>query len=173
MSDFIKVKLVQIIDESNRHIKRMLSAYKKMQSFMPLDFEKYESLTEDQIEHLDQFVFRFSKLQDSMGEKLFSTFLLNLEEDVKSKTFIDILNRLEQLGLLYREDWTYLRKLRIGIAHEYSTNTDEIIENLNELFLKAKVLYQIFVKIKDFTLENIVDKAQFENKYLLKTLDFN
>ncbi len=39
---------------------------------------------------LDQFIFRFSKFQDSMGNKLFPTLLINLGEDITSKPFIVI-----------------------------------------------------------------------------------
>lgn len=41
----------------------------------------------------------FSKLQDTMGE------------EVKSKPFIDRLNRIEELGILYKNDWMDLRKV--------------------------------------------------------------
>ncbi len=63
---------------------------------MPLDRQKYEQLTEDEIEHIDQFLFRFAKLQDAMGQKLFKNIMLFLDEEIENKPFIDILNRMEK-----------------------------------------------------------------------------
>ena len=61
---------------------------------------RYESLTEDDIEHIDQMLYRFSKLQDAMGERTFPALLEWLEEDIKPMTTIDRLNRLEEIGAL-------------------------------------------------------------------------
>jgi hypothetical protein len=46
-------------------------AAKKMVLFMPLNADRYLALTEDEIEHIDQFFFRFTKSQNNIGEKLF------------------------------------------------------------------------------------------------------
>src|SRR3989337_1047363 len=75
----------------------------------------------DEIEHIDQMVYRFSKLQDSIGERLFKSLLMFLEEDVTNKPFLDILNRLEQLEILpSKDEWLKLRKVRNELSHEYS-----------------------------------------------------
>lgn len=116
----------------------MISAFKKMSPFMPFDTESYASLNEDCIEHIDQFIFRFSKLQDAMGEKLFFTLLSIIDENVKSKTFLDILNRLEELNLLESFEWKSLRELRNQIAYEYSTRIDELVDSINIPYSKAK-----------------------------------
>lgn len=46
------------------------------------------------------FFSRRTKLQESIGGRLFKAVLLFLEEDVVNRPFIDILNRLEQLEIL-------------------------------------------------------------------------
>lgn len=69
--DISKQKLLQAIEECNKHIHRMLYAYHNMAQLMPLDAATYDNLTDDQVEHIDQFIFRFAKLQDAMGERLF------------------------------------------------------------------------------------------------------
>ncbi|MDD5460316.1 MAG: hypothetical protein PHG00_01585 [Methylococcales bacterium] len=77
----------------------MNSAYLKISVFMPLDANKYEQLTDDEIEHIDQFLFRFAKLQDSIGDRLFILILEFLkEENIRNKRFIDILNDSNSLG---------------------------------------------------------------------------
>ncbi len=95
-----KIKHEQILNECERHIKRLNSAYSKMQLFIPLNENKYISLTEDEIEHIDQFLYRFAKLQDAIGQRLFKSVLLVLGKEVEGKSFIDIFNKLEQLGIM-------------------------------------------------------------------------
>ena len=83
-------RIEKLIVECDKHLKRINSAYLKMSVFMPLDARKYERLTDDEMEHIDQFLFRFAKLQDAMGEKLFLLILEFLkEENTRNKPFID------------------------------------------------------------------------------------
>lgn len=95
MNDYRALKLLESFAECTRHSQRMLGAYKKVSLIFPLDVNKYRILTDDEIEHIDQMVYRFSKLQDSRGERLFKSVLMFLEEDIKNKPFLDVLNRLE------------------------------------------------------------------------------
>ena len=50
--------------ECCKHKDRMLYAWAKIKHALPLDGAKYEVLTEDEIAHIDQYLFRFAKLQD-------------------------------------------------------------------------------------------------------------
>ena len=101
------------------------------------------------LEHIDQFLFRFSKLQDAMGEKLFVSMLEFLqEENPKSKPFIDTLNRLEQIGLLEdKNTWLELRKISNNIAHQYEDEPKQASEALNAIYAVKPTLesiYQLF-----------------------------
>lgn len=104
MNDYQALKLLEVFAECARHSSRMLSAHNKVSSIFPLDVNRYRSLTDDEIEHIDQMVYRFSKLQDSIGERLFKSILMFLEEDVRNKPFLDVLNKLEQLEILPSKD---------------------------------------------------------------------
>ena len=157
--NFKENKLLEQIDECNGHIKRMIRAYKKMTPFMPLNISSYDQLTEDQIEHIDQFLFRFSKLQDAMGEKIFKTVIDCTGEGIKKMTYIDILNRLEELDILKTLEWQGLRELRNITAHEYPTMKTEIIENLNLLYEKSVLMHSIFLKIKGFIFNKVLSVA--------------
>ena len=152
--NIIKEKLQKIFYECDKHILRINSAAKKMSNIIPLTKQKYINLTEDEIEHIDQFLFRFSKLQDSIGEKLFKTILLYLEEKVENKPFIDILNRLEKLELL--DDvavWKELRDDRNELAHNYDDDPDETSEVINKLYNKRSLLIDIYQQIKSYYLK--------------------
>ena len=130
----LEEKLIMILYECNQHIKMIANSYAKIQVYLPLDKEKYLSFGLEKIGYIDQYLFRFSKLQDSMGEKLFSTMLILLGEDYSKKPFIDLLNRLEKLGLLYKDKWLSLRKVRNDVAHEYSFNIEELVDSLNNIY---------------------------------------
>jgi hypothetical protein len=169
----IETKLLLILAEDKKHLTRLIWAYKKIVLFMPLNVNSYTNLTENEISYLDQFLYRFSKLQDSMGEKLFITVLILLDENIKNKAFIDILNRLEQLGLLIANDWRELRKIRNSIAHEYSLNQLELINNLNNIFTKTVILYQIYKNIYEFSKNKFLFIKQNENEFNINITELN
>ena len=171
--NILNLKLLDIISECNKHIKRIIWAYEKIKLFLPKNKKEFEELSEDNITYIDQFLFRFSKLQDAMGEKLFKLILLTTGENVKNKTFIDILNRLEELNLINKDKWLYLRNLRNSTNHEYSGEIEEIIIDLKDLLDNTKFLYNYFCNIKKFIFNNIVKYDEIDlNKYAIDTLEF-
>ena len=146
----INPRMDKLIAECDKHVKRMSYAYSKMALFMPLDISRYQLLSDDEVEHIDQFLFRFSKLQDALGEKLFVLMLeLLQEENPKSKPFIDTLNRLEQIGLLENKNtWLELRKIRNTIAHQYEDEPKQASEALNAIYTVKPTLESIYQLIK-------------------------
>jgi len=146
----IKLRTEKLISECDKHVQRMSYAYTKMALFMPLDPSRYQALSDDEVEHIDQFLFRFSKLRDAMGEKLFVSMLEFLqEENPKSKPFIDTLNRLEQIGLLEdKNTWLELRKLSNNIAHQYEDEPKQASEALNAIYAVKPILESIYQLIK-------------------------
>ena len=69
-------RLQRLFKECDMYIYRIKQVKKKMEPFMPLNQERYKNLTDDAVEHIDQFLFRFGKLQDAMGQKLFRLVLM-------------------------------------------------------------------------------------------------
>ena len=67
----------------------------------------------------DQIVFRFTKLQDAMGERLVPATLASLLEPYENRPVRDRLDRLEKLGYLDVGDWLRWREMRNRLAHEY------------------------------------------------------
>ena len=155
-----KTKCDIIITECDKHIKRMNSASEKIQYLMPLNVDGYNSLTEDDITYFDQLFFRFSKLQDAIGEKFFPAILLFLKEkNITSKPFIDILNRLEKLNLLDdKNQWLKLREIRNELSHEYDDNAPGMTAAINHVFENKNILIDIYLKIQNFYSERTKDK---------------
>ncbi len=72
----------------------------------------------DDAERVEAFVARFSRLQDTLGDKLLPVVLTALGEPVGA--VIDNLDRAERLGLIPgADDWMAARRLRNRMVHEY------------------------------------------------------
>jgi len=138
--------------ECDKHEEKIRIAQKNLFILMPLSYEKYRSLNDVEISFIDQLIFRFSKLQDSIGEKIFPGILILSGEETKKKTFIDILNRIEELEIVDKEKWLQLRESRNEIAHEYSFNSDEVVIAINKIFTAADDLLNIYHSAKNFCL---------------------
>ncbi len=145
---------VEKLHECKQHKKRLLEAQARLELIMPLDTEQYNDLDGLQVSVIDQMIFRFSKLQDTIGEKVFPSILELNGKSVKKMTFIDRLNRLEELELLYKDEWMALRKDRNEIAHEYSFNQEEIVDSINLIFKRVYDLLKIYDDIFAYCLHH-------------------
>jgi hypothetical protein len=67
----------------------------------------------------DQIIYRFTKLQDAMGERLVPATLAWLREPHEDWSMRDRLDRLERLGFLDVDAWLQWRDVRNRLAHEY------------------------------------------------------
>ena len=129
----------------------MQFAYGKISPFFPITKERILKLKEDEISYIDQIIYRFFKLQDAIGHKLFKAVLMYLGEDVLNKSAIDIFNRLEQLEIIENyEIWKDLRDLRNELAHEYEEDEKETAEKLNTLFEKKPDLEKYLKDIRNY-----------------------
>ena len=72
----------------------------------------------------DQILYRFSKLQDTMGERLIPATLGWLQEPHEAWPMRDRLDRLEKLGYLDVDPWLQWRDVRNRLAHEYPDAAD-------------------------------------------------
>lgn len=106
-------------------------------------------MDEETIQAVDQFIYRFSKLQDTVGEKLIKSVFSLYEENVEKFTFIDILNRLEKVEILNVKDWRELRDIRNELSHNYDDDPLDSSIILNKLYQKVEALESVYQKIKD------------------------
>ncbi len=145
----IKERLQREFDICERHIMRIREALVCLNVQIPISQACYEALTEEQIRCIDQFIFRFSKLQDAIGAKIFRYILEILDEDVAAMPMRDVLNLLERYRLIASaEEWLYIRELRNEIAHDYPLMENELLSIINELISKTDTLIKIFTNLK-------------------------
>ncbi len=153
MSKDIRASLQEKLYECNQHVQKITTAKQYLQNIMPLTLHSYQQLDDVQKSFIDQLIFRFSKLQDSMGEKLFPAVLILAEEDVKKKTFLDVLTRLEELGLVTRQEWLRLREVRNEIAHEYTSNQTNVVASIVMIYEQSDSLIELYQRIVSFMVE--------------------
>lgn len=136
--------------ECNKHVEKLNDAKDYLKSIMPLSVEEYLKIDKIQSSFIDQLNFRFSKLQDTIGESILKGILIKSKENVEKMTFLDILNRLEKLDILDKNIWLELREVRNEIAHEYSFNQDEVVDNINLIYNKIDELISVYQELLKF-----------------------
>jgi hypothetical protein len=149
-------KLTETIKICDLHYQRMIFAYENIEKYFPLTETSFSQISSLEMALFDQLIYRFSKLQDSMGSRLFKQLLDALEEDISGLPFIDILHKMEKLKLLDQaRDWIVLRQTRNTISHEYPFFKEIQIEELNLLPEQVERLVSIWLKLKEFTLHRL------------------
>ncbi len=140
--------LKQISKELEIHFRRIDALIPEIKSYLPFKESDFDDI--EKIKTIDSFIYRFSKVQDRMGEKFFPLVLAELYEYKSTMALIDVLHRLEKLELLPSTDqWIEYRKLRNILTHEYPDNKDEIIEAINasiEAYLDMKKVYHTMLE---------------------------
>jgi uncharacterized protein with HEPN domain len=144
-------KVYDNLNESQKHLLRLENAFVALSSHysFPLTMDEFKKIV-NCIEHLaysDQIIYRFSKLQDCMGAKLFKSVLLYEGENV-NKPFLDILNRLEAIDIIKVDEWFEIRDLRNEIAHDYEENDEIAINILNTIYKLKSELKEILEAIE-------------------------
>jgi hypothetical protein len=110
----LKDKLTETLAICDIHHQRMMFAFENVKKYFPLSESNFGQISQLEMALFDQLIYRFSKLQDSMGTRLFKQLLEALEEDVSGLPFIDILYKMEKLNLLENaKDWVKLRQNEI------------------------------------------------------------
>jgi uncharacterized protein YkuJ len=132
-----KQKVEDNLKESYKHLDRLDGAFAELSNSFkfPIDKHSFEEMTSStqSLAYRDQIIYRFSKLQDCMGAKLFKLVLLSQGENV-NKPFLDILNQLEKINIIDVDEWFEIRDLRNEIAYDYEDNDLEAIEILNTIY---------------------------------------
>lgn len=157
LTEELNDKLKETLAIGDLHHQRMLFAYTNLRQFFPLTELIFSQMSPMELALFDQLIYRFSKLQDSMGSRLFKQLLELLEEDISGLPFLDILHKMEKLNLLDNaKDWVVLRQIRNTISHEYPFYKEVQMEELNLLPAEIEKLSAIWNKLKTYTMQRLV-----------------
>ena len=131
------------------HAGRLQAALSKTTHLVPFTANNVSTLNDSDSAFLEVVTSRFAKLQDTLGQKVFSLVLKNVGEDILDKTFIDILNMFEKFGFIENADfWVTLRQTRNAIAHEYPDNLEKLAVDLNAVYCQSKLLLTYWEELK-------------------------
>ena len=104
--------------ECDRHCAALVEALNEWRALPPPDVNALES--ERSWRHLtDRILYRFTKLQDAVGERLLPATLGWLQEPYEDWPMRDRLDRLHKLNYLDADSWITWRSVRNRLAHEY------------------------------------------------------
>ena len=142
-------KLKLHLEESNIHIDRLHCVLNVLEKLYPLTTETIEILSLENKDKLDVLAFRFSKLQDLLGTKIFREYLEVLQYPVEDKNFLELLKELDKQNIIDIDIWSEFRGIRNSISHDYPFDEDEKVEAINYLIKNVKYLINITKKIKD------------------------
>jgi len=145
----IEKRLELHLEESNIHIDRLNDVLKTLKHLYPLTVDKLEMIPVEIKDKLDVLAFRFSKLQDLLGSKIFREYLVVLQYPTEDKNFLELLKELEKEKLINIDKWSEFRGVRNSISHDYPSEEDEKIEAINYLIENVEYLINIIKKIKE------------------------
>lgn len=146
-----------ILQKVELHKSRAKLAIEEIKEWSSINNEIFEDF--EKIKTIDTFIYRFIKLQDMMGEKLFKVFLDEIGEYKSNMSLLDILDKLEKFEVI--EDsykWMEYRKLRNKLTHEYPNNEEDVIEGI----LLSIDVFEEIIKI----INNIVEYMNKRTKIL-------
>ena len=143
--------LNEILEKVELHRKRAKQALDELTSWNGIDCKVFEDF--EKIKTIDIFIYRFIKLQDMMGDKLFKIFLDKIGEYKDNMSLLDVLDKLEKLEIIDEAvTWMEYRKLRNKLTHEYPNNEQDIIDGILisvDVFSEIETILQRIVNYKD------------------------
>lgn len=141
----IEKRLENYFIEAAKHIDLINEA----KEVITLPIKDYNNLSSLEKFAINALIFRFSKLQDLLGTKIFRSFLEFNKFEVEDKSFLILLKEIEKEGIVDIDTWDEFRKIRNNIAHEYPGEEEEALEALELLIKKSDLLVKIAEKIKE------------------------
>jgi uncharacterized protein with HEPN domain len=149
-----------IIEKVNLHKKRCKSALLEIRQWDELDCEIFEDF--EKIKTIDTFIYRFIKLQDIIGEKLFKVFLDEIGEYKDNMSLLDIVDKLEKFEIIHSAySWMEYRKLRNKLTHEYPNNEEDVIDGI---ILAMDAFSKIECIVENIINHKTISKIKSKNK---------
>ncbi len=152
--------LNSMIETAFLHLKRANISLEQIKIFKLED--SFNEEDDEIIKTIDAFIFRYTKLQDFVGDKLFKRLLAAIGEYKSNMSYIDVLDKLEKLEIISSSDnWINFRQLRNQLTHEYPDNISDIIDGIKLAIDYFEVLKNDLYSIKEY----IYNKKLIDDKY--------
>jgi uncharacterized protein with HEPN domain len=139
-----QIKLTTYFQEATKHITLIEESLEELKT----PIQEYETLSRIEKFALNALIFRFAKLQDLLGAKVFRSYLEYNGYNTQGISYYDILREIEKEEIVDIDTWSELRELRNKIAHDYPEELDEMIESINLFISRSKEIVVISKKIE-------------------------
>lgn len=148
MTDQSRFMLEDAWRQCERHLHHLRHALGALSALLPVTPASLSLMDDEIVQDWDQFVLRFTKLQDAIGTRLLPAVLTFLQEPYEDRPMLDKLNRLEKLGFLPNvELWNALRAIRNHFAHDYPQDDALKAAYLNEAVSAVPQMEALLAKI--------------------------
>ncbi len=141
-------KFLLHIEEAGVHVKRLQDTLPILKKMYPLNKGDFAFLSPDEQDKLDVLSFRFAKLQDLLGTKIFREYLSAMHYPVEDKNFLELLKELDKEKIVDMDLWSEFRGVRNSISHDYPSEEDEKADAINYLVEHIEQLIEITEKIR-------------------------
>lgn len=126
-----------------RHAQILMQALRDMPR--PLTEQHLQNPAPELLRLVDQFVLRFTKLQDTMGTHVLRQFVAHeFSEPIEDAPFSEVLGVLEREGIFAAHAWGLQRGVRNALTHEYPEDLLRIVLALNDAQYRAQQLIEWF-----------------------------
>lgn len=144
-------KLEPTLRECRLHERRMAYALGQLAGKLPVTAEQWADMDDETVADVDQLLFRYNKLQDAIGQRLFPAILMLGGDWSEDQTFLDKLDLLEKLGAISSaQQWNELRAIRNKLTHEYPDAPELNAANLNQVVDSIEALRATLDQAEEF-----------------------
>lgn len=151
-------KLEPALRECRLHERRLAYALEQLSGKLPVTAVQWAELGDETVADVDQLLFRYNKLQDAMGQRLFPAILMLGGDWSEDQTFLDRLDLLEKLGAISSaQQWNEIRAIRNKLTHEYPDAPELNAANLNRVVDSIVALRATLDQAEDFA-RRLVDR---------------
>lgn len=149
MTDVILLRLLDAWRQCERHLHHLHHALAAITPLLPVLPDRVAAMDDETVQDWDQFILRFTKLQDAMGARLYPALLAYLQEPYEDRPMLDKLHRLEKLAFLESVDeWHTLRAVRNHFAHDYPEDDALKAAYLNEAVGAVQILNALLARVE-------------------------
>ena len=150
--DIHLLKYQRLLNEIQKHLNRLEYAFRRLKEleYMPLNYGKVNELLrrEELVPLLDQIIYRFFKIQKTLGKMLRGYLYIN-GENVENLPILDVVNIANKYGVeIDKEKWLELRELRNILVHEYEDETLKIADTINRIYDELKLIKRVLEQLK-------------------------
>lgn len=151
------LQVMQLVEKETLHLQQVIDRFFEQRETIAQEWLQDKLATANGIDQLESFSAKFSRLQDTLGDKLLPLFLKLSAEPIG--TALENLNRAEKLGLIRDTgQWLSARQLRNFLIHEYEDLT-VLLESLQQAKEMSVILINTASAIKNYAQKIGIDKV--------------